>query len=158
MSDENFVPPPKICKVCKRPLEFHIEKGTGETSWHHHNQDMLGGHKPIPVDAGESEVKGRCDFCNEEVTGDRWELPANDFVAGVNPLNGKMQGYAGAWSACAVCAQLVERNAWNRLLERVQETWEADHGIPAPEDKKTGWRVLYRLLRKNISGSLRKVE
>jgi hypothetical protein len=30
--------------------------------------------------------------------------------------------------------------------------------MPAPEDKKTGWAVLYRLLRRNIAGALRPAE
>lgn len=158
MNDENLIPPPKVCKECRRPLEFHIEAGTGETSWHHHNQDMLGGHKPIPVDAGESEVKGRCDFCNSDLAGEVWILPCHDFVAGRNPINGKMQGYAGEWSACGICAPMIDGNRWNRLLERVQEAWEADHGVPAPEDKRTGWAHLYRLLRRNISGSIHRAE
>jgi hypothetical protein len=82
-------------------------------------------------------------------------LPVADFLAGRNPVTGKMQGYEGDWMACATCAPLIDANQWNALLRRVQEAWEKDHGMDAPEDKKTGWRVLYRLLRRNITGALR---
>ncbi len=146
--------PPKVCKVCRRPLERKIEAGTGSESWHHHDQDMLSGHKPIPADADTVDVRSRCDFCNSDLGEEMWVLPCRDFIAGVHPVTGQNQGYAGDWSACGTCAPLIDKNQWNALLRRVQKGWEDDHGVPAPAEKVTGWRVLYRLLRKNISGSI----
>ncbi|MDX3260770.1 hypothetical protein PV336_16235 [Streptomyces sp. MI02-2A] len=146
--------PAKVCRTCRRALERKVEAGTGAESWHHHNQDIMSGHKPIPVDADKVDMLGRCDFCNSDLGEEVWVLPCRDFIAGINPLTGQNQGYAGDWAACGTCAPLVDKNQWNALLRRVQKGWEDDHGIPAPEEKVTAWRVLYRLLRKNIKGAI----
>lgn len=138
---------PKVCKVCRRALELHRESGV--LSWRHHQQDALADHPVRPVDAESIEVKGRCDFCNgPEPT---WVLPVRTFTAGMDD-KGRAHVYEGDWGTCEPCAQLIDRNAWNRLLTRVQEEWEASHGVPAPESKKTGWRRLYRMVRENITG------
>jgi hypothetical protein len=147
-----------VCKTCKRPLERNVARGTGEVTWEHHEQDSLSGHKAIPVDPEDGKVKGRCDFCNQDLGAEKFLLPVRDFIAGTNPITGKLQGYEGDWMACGTCAPLIDGNRWNVLLIRVQQCWEQDHGMDAPEDKKTGWRVLYRLLRRNITGALRPVE
>jgi hypothetical protein len=150
--------PVKVCKVCRRALERNVAAGTGEETWEHHQQDSLSGHKAVPVDAEGGNLLGRCDFCNADLFGEKWVLPVSDFVAGRNPINGKMQGYEGDWMACGTCAPLIDGNRWTTLIRRVQQSWEDDHGLPAPEDKKTGWNVLYRLLRRNIRGSIYKAE
>jgi hypothetical protein len=147
-----------VCKVCGRALERHIAKGTGEESWNHHEQDSLSGHKPVPVPGDSGYLKGRCDFCNDDLGAEKFTLPVRDFIAGRNPVNGKMQGYEGDWMACGNCALLIDGNQWSALIRRVQFRWEKDHQMPAPEDKKTGWAHLYRLVRRNISGSLRPIE
>jgi hypothetical protein len=147
-----------VCKVCKRPLERNVAKGTGEETWEHHEQDSLSGHKAIPVKPEDGKVLGRCDFCNDDLVSEKWVLPVADFLAGRSPASGKMQGYEGDWMACGTCAPLIDGNQWNALIRRVQAAWEADHGLPAPPDKKTGWSVLYRLLRRNIRGALYKAE
>jgi hypothetical protein len=147
-----------VCKVCKRALERNIAKGTGEETWEHHEQDSLSGHKAIPVEPEDGKLLGRCDFCNQDLVSEKWVLPVSDFLAGTSPTTGKMQGYEGDWMACGTCAPLIDGNQWNALLRRVQQLWEADHLVPAPEVKKTGWRVLYRLLRRNIRGSIYKAE
>jgi hypothetical protein len=150
--------PPMVCKTCKRPLERHVQKGTGEETWEHHQQDSLAGHKPVPVSPEDGKIHGRCDFCNDDLVSEKFVLPVSDFIAGRNPINGKLQGYEGDWMACGICAGLIDSNQWSALIRRVQYRWEKDHGMPAPEDKKTGWSVLYRLLRRNITGSLRPAE
>lgn len=144
-----------VCRICKRALEHHIDK-SGAESWHHHEQDILAGHKPIPATQEEVDIIGRCDFCNQDLGAEKYILPARDFVAGVDPRSGRDIGYAGDWMACGTCAPLIDGNRWSALLRRVKACWEADHGVPAPEAKKVGWAHLYRLLRKNISGSLRR--
>jgi hypothetical protein len=147
-----------VCKVCKRPLERNLAKDTLEETWEHHEQDSLSGHKAVPVEPEVGKVQGRCDFCNQDLGAEKFILPVSDFLAGRSPTTGKMQGYEGDWMACGTCAPLIDANQWTALLRRVQRSWEQDHGMPAPEDKKTGWAVLYRMLRRNIAGALRPAE
>jgi hypothetical protein len=147
-----------VCQVCKRALERNVAKGTGEETWEHHEQDSLSGHKAVPVPSTTGNLQGRCDFCNQDLGSEFFILPVRDFLAGRNPVTGKMQGYEGDWMACGTCAPLLDGNQWTALLRRVQKCWEEDHGLPAPENKKTNWALLYRLLRRNITGALRKVD
>jgi hypothetical protein len=127
-----------VCKECRRPLEKLEERGTGNLSWDHHEQDRLQGHKAVPVAPDDAEVRGRCDFCNTDAPA--FVLPVHDFIAG------------------KACAELIERNAWTGLHRRVQECWEARHGIPEPALKKASRSHLWRLLRRNIAGSLRPLQ
>lgn len=150
--------PAMVCTVCGRALERNVKKSTGEESWEHHKQDSLSGHKPVPVPGEVGNLKGRCDFCNEDLGSEKFTLPVRDFLAGRSPVTGAMQGYEGDWMACGFCAELIDGNRWTALQRHVQECWEKVHGLPAPEDKKTGWSVLFRMVRRNISGSLRPVE
>jgi hypothetical protein len=145
-----------VCKECRRPLEKLEERGTGNLSWDHHEQDRLQGHKAVPVVADDNEVRGRCDFCNTDAPA--FVLPVHDFIAGKDPRTGKDQAFEGDWAACAACAELIERNAWTGLHRRVQECWEARHGIPEPALKKASRSHLWRLLRRNIAGSLRPLQ
>lgn len=145
--------PPKICQVCKRPLERHDVDGV--TSWHHHDQDILAGHKPVPVDADPADIKGRCDFCNAD--GPEYILPVRSFIVG-RDVHGRNLGYEGDWSCCAACAKLIDANQWSGLLRHVQRVWEEAHGVPAPADKILGWQQLWRALRKNIGGSIRPIK
>jgi hypothetical protein len=126
----------------------------GVTSWHHHDQDMLGGHKPVPIDATADEVAGRCDFCNTAAP--EFVLPARSFVLG-RDAHGRAQGMDGDWSCCAECAGLIDRNQWTGLLRHVQRVWEEQHGVPVPPEKALGWQHLWRALRRNISGSIRPI-
>jgi len=146
-----------VCKVCHRPLACTVTPD-GSESWDHFDQDRLVGHKAVPVNAKTGKLIGRCDFCNSDLGTDIWFLPVSDFLAGVNPNNGRMQAYAGDWSACPGCAPLIERNQWNAVARRTQQVWEQRHGIPAPPNLITGWRHLHRMVRRNTQGALYRVE
>jgi hypothetical protein len=150
--------PPKVCKVCNRALAHITDQTSGEEHWDHFPQDSMSGHKAVPVDAETGKLRGRCDFCNSDLTDGIWVLPVADFQTGARDDQGRMQGYAGDWSACGGCAPLIDGNRWSALVRRVREVWEADHGIPAPPNKVTGWGHLYRLVRKNIRGAIYKAE
>jgi hypothetical protein len=146
-----------VCKVCHRALAFIKDKG-GSESWDHFAQDRLSGHKAVPVDAKTGKLLGRCDFCNTDLDTEIWFLPVSDFLAGTDPVTGRMQAYKDDWSACPDCAPLIERNQWTGLARRTQQVWEAAHGVPAPPNRITGWRHVQRLVRRNIRGTLYRVE
>jgi hypothetical protein len=145
-----------VCRTCKRALERMVPKD-GPEYWAHHQQDTLADHKADPVYPTEIGVKGRCDFCNQDLGDEKWVLPVRTFIAGRDPRSGRGQGFEGDWMACGICAPLIDGNRWSALLRRAQECWEIDHDMPAPEEKRTGWAHLYRLLRRNIIGSLHRV-
>lgn len=146
--------PPMVCRVCKRALERHEVKG--ETSWHHHDQDILLGHAPVPVTPEEAGLVGRCDFCNTDNPG--FILPARPFILGRDQL-GRAQGFDENWSCCEACAKLIDQNNWSRLGRRREEVWKEQHGgLDMPEDKVLAYRHLWRALRKNISGSIRPMQ
>lgn len=144
--------PPTVCRVCKRPLARHTIKGV--TSWHHHDVDILGGHKPDPVPAAEAGVAGRCDFCSS--ADPQFILPAHSFIAGVD-AHGRAQGLDGNWACCEACAKFIDTNNWTGLARHVQRVWETAHGVPMPPEKDISNRHLWRLLRKHISGSIRPI-
>jgi hypothetical protein len=147
-----------VCQVCKRALAHITESESGAEHWDHFPQDAMSGHKAVPVAPENGKLRGRCDFCNSDLVGDIWILPVADFSTGDRDDKGRMQAYDGNWSACPECAVLIDSNRWSALVRRTREVWEADHGIPAPPIKITGWGRLHRLVRKNIRGSIRKAE
>jgi hypothetical protein len=145
---------PRACRVCRRALAHHIPPD-GPEFWDHYPSDSLQGHRAVPVDAEVGFLRGRCDFCTSDLGSEIWILPVADFLAGLDPTTGRMQGYQDDWSACGECASLIDGNRWSALVRRTQEVWETAHGIPAPPGKVTGWSHLYRLVRRHIRGSLR---
>jgi hypothetical protein len=146
-----------VCKICHRALAF-IKAKDGSESWEHFAQDSLVGHKAVPVNAKTGKLLGRCDFCNTDLETEIWFLPVSEFLAGIDPRTGRMQAYKDDWAACPDCAPLIDANQWSALARRTQTVWEAAHAVPAPQDRITGWRHLQRLVRRNISGSLYRVE
>jgi hypothetical protein len=99
----------------------------------------------VPVPQSEATVvAGRCDFCYEDHPA--WLIPARDFEV----LPGHFSG--GDWAACDGCMALIEANSWSGLLRRAKSGWESRHGA-MPTEVSSSLPRLYRLLRKNISGS-----
>lgn len=138
----------RVCIVCGRVLDYWDGRG-----WQHstasRDPDEID-HPPIPVspeEAGE-QLRARCDFCYADYP--EFVVPAKSFGTGIGES-------VGGWAACEACAGHIEADAWNRLMERVVASWEARHG-PMEESIRTGLNRLYRTLRKNITGSVRRAE
>lgn len=137
----------RVCIVCGRVLDFHERDG-----WIHSlattDPEEID-HPPIPVlpeEAGE-QMRPRCDFCYADFP--EWVLPARDFTA----IPGVSES-TGDWAACDLCAREIEKDRWNVLQRRVRASWEARHGV-MPDEVEQAQKRLYRLLRKNVTGSLR---
>lgn len=138
MSDER-----RICLICGRVVDYweglgyrHSVAATDPTDSDH---PVIA----VRVDEAAEQLRGRCDFCfSDDPT---HTLPARSFTLGPSHS-------VGDWSACELCAREIERNAWNRLLARVQASWVARHGSMANHD--ADFRQLYRTLRKNITGPI----
>ncbi len=109
-------------------------------------------HIAVPVSADEVQVRGRCDFCfTDEPT---WVLPVTKIRYEIPGHGGG--GFDSDWAACDDCAALIDRNQWNALLRRVKMSWQDRHG-PMPDTTETQLKGLYRTIRKNVSGSLKKL-
>lgn len=133
-----------VCEVCRRVLDFHEHEG-----YRHTIGDADADHAPVPIPAIEvDEIAGRCDFCYAD--GPEFVIPARDFevVPGHESL--------GDWAACATCADLIGSDQWSRLVRRASEGYEQRHG-PMDAQVAASLPRLYRLLRKNMSGSPRRM-
>ena len=142
MSDQRVT----ICRVCRNALDFHLSIDGVE--WLHTYGDVLDGvadHEPEPERAPEG-WRGKCDFCN--ATPD-FKVPARTFemIAGHHS--------DGDWAACGPCAFLIERDRWGELLRRAAAGHEKRHGRTMGEAEQAMLKRLYRMLRKNITGSVR---
>ena len=141
----------RVCIVCGRPLDY--QEGVG---WIHTLSSLPDetDHPVIPVlpeEAGE-QVRARCDFCFADYP--TWILPAEDWET-----IPEMSMSQGDWAACDACAACIQKNAWNRLLERVQVSYRARHGDLEPEvveEVERAQKRLYRQLRKHATGALRR--
>lgn len=143
-------PEKRTCAVCARVLDaYEID---GEVTWGHTLAGADDDHPAVPVEPDEVQTKYRCDFCNEDEP--KWVVPVRPFPVPDQP--GVMSGEN--WSACEGCGHLIELNQWTALLRRVAESWERRHGLPMLPEVKTGLSSVYRVLRKNITGSMRPVE
>jgi hypothetical protein len=134
------------CAACGRVLDYYRASG----GWMHsiaapEEDDHLA--EPVPVD--QVQVRARCDFCfADEVV---WVVPARDFV--VSPSRSM-----GDWAACDKCGWLIQQDRWNALLDRCYAGYIARHDVSGAEDEiLAGIRRLHRALRKNITGSLRRI-
>lgn len=136
-------PEPFVCGVCGRVLDH--ESGVG---YIHSVRDRASAdHEVEPVRQSEAlVVAGRCDFCYRDYP--EWVVPAAEFEV----LPGHLS--TGDWAACGGCAALVESNQWSALVRRAQVGWEARNG-PMPDQVLSSLPRLYRLLRKNIVGTLK---
>lgn len=142
----HHVPGRKVCATCLRVLDHHSEKG-----WTHPEADpTLQDHEVRPVpDIEMIGIAEKCDFCFADET--EWILPARDFQVGPN------HGSEGDWAACNQCAELIRKNMWTRLIERVKDTWPHQYGDPISDDGELWLRRTYRKLRLNITGDLRRI-
>lgn len=140
----------RVCIVCGRILDYQESVG-----WIHSLASLDPAekdHPPIPVlpeEAGE-QTRARCDFCYADYP--EYVLPVKSFTA----ITGMAES-VGDWAACEMCARLIESNQWNALQTRVRTSWEARHGEFADELEREQKR-LYRVLRKNITGPLRRID
>lgn len=134
-------PEPFVCGVCGRVLDHR--SGVG---YQHTLSDAEVGHEPVPVRQSEAEfVAGRCDFCFADFP--QWIVPAHAFEVAPGHMSNN------DWAACNECAELIEGDRWTGLLRRAKASWETRNGGMSPGVEANLGR-LYRLLRRNISGSL----
>lgn len=145
MSPEDAPSPtssPWVCGHCGRILDH--EEGVG---YYHSIGDADAGHEAVPVPQAEAlVVVGRCDFCYADHPA--WVVPAANFEV----VPGHMS--AGDWAACDGCKDLINANQWSTLVRRAQVGFESRNGPMDPVVVASLPR-LYRLLRKNITGSLK---
>lgn len=135
----------KVCGVCGRTLDS-VTLPSGEEEYSHTLQDSPEDHPPVAVDPGSEQDRPRCDFCNEDYP--EFVIPARNFQFNDIPMTGSM----GGWSACTTCANLVDSGRWSELTRRAQATYERRRG-PMGDLALTSLKGMYRLLRKNITGS-----
>lgn len=134
----------RVCMVCGRVLDYWEAKG-----WVHSFASQDPGeldHPPIPVspeEAGE-QLRARCDFCYADYP--EYRLPVRTFGRGASVS-------VGDWAACDGCARCIEKDEWNRLMDRVVTSWESRHG-PMSAAVTADLKRMYRQLRKNITGPL----
>ncbi len=134
----------RVCAVCARVLDYAEGRG-----YFHGFGDNEADHMAVPVVPSEVKVRPRCDFCytDESV----WVLPARDFVADFG------YGSQGDWSACECCGRLIDTNQWSRLLRRVVASRQARTREPMAELERMALSRLYRKLRQNVTGPLRRL-
>jgi len=143
---------PMICKVCRNALSLHINVESG-ASWHHEfvDQALDFDHAVEPIDAPD-DWRGRCDFCTAGVP--EFVLPVRAFSFPDMPERMSSED----WAACAQCAELLDRNSWNGILRRAMISHEIRHGVPLSSDQVQLLSAMYRKLRKNVTGSLRRID
>lgn len=132
-----------ICAVCRRVLNMRGTSTTGFT-FMHTMQDAAVDHEPQPIPAPDGYREGRCDFCNTDHPVS--VLPVRDFA-----FPGGIDMSRGDWAACPACGELIDANRWVGLIERVAELRSM-----GPVERSAVAR-LYRVVRKNIAGSLRPI-
>lgn len=136
----------RVCKTCGRVLNEHSEKG-----WIHSTIDDPADHDAVPVLRSELPGTLRCDFCSEDDP--EMIVPARDFA-----IDGGANNSRGNWAACTTCGHLIETNQWNALIRRVRDLWPDKKGEPMPPAVEASLIYLYRLLRKNINGAVRRAD
>lgn len=136
-----------VCGVCGHPLNYREIRG-GESRFEHALGEQMADHDPEPVPQSQAVVVAdRCDFCYADHP--QWVVPARSFML----MAGHNSG--GDWAACDECAPLIERDQWSALARRAKEGWEERHGVPMPGPVADNLSRMYRLLRRNITGSLK---
>jgi hypothetical protein len=147
--------PQRVCATCGRVLERWVSPDGTEEQFRHSHIDQPETHAPVPVKPQEAASwTGRCDFCSAD--NPAWVLPARDFQFVQFEDDEYDTGSAGGWAACDECARLIRQNAWTRLVTRAQAHYEEKHGPMHPQ-AALAMRVMYRNLRKNVTGSLRPI-
>lgn len=145
MATEDF----RACAICGRMLSHHTTLAGKSIGWEHGAQEQPEDHPAVPVSLDQIELLGRCDFCNVDFPA--WEVPARDFEL---PLPG--QRSCGAWSACDTCADLLRRDRWAELLDRCARLGAERNGMSV-QVVRALVGPLFRRLRKNITGPVRRV-
>lgn len=141
-------PPQRTCAVCTRILNVY-EHPDGTHTWVHGLQDETEDHPAVPVAPNTLPTAYRCDFCNMDESA--YILPSRDF-----PLPGAPNTMAGEdWSACAECARLIDLNQWSALMRRSMSHWKIQHGEEMSDTRKASLGILWRALRKHITGTLK---
>jgi hypothetical protein len=158
------------CAVCRRSLErledVTVDPGTGRRTvhgvvWDHTQPDRDEGVNhpatPVPYSAiGEGNVRLRCDFCLT-YEGVVWELPVADFELPMR-LDPTITdwGSTNAWSACGVCADLINRGDWPRLTRRAAQSSAMRSAQQVPlAALEESLKKLYRQVRKHQAGPVR---
>jgi hypothetical protein len=145
----------RVCAVCARVLDYK-EPGTAgilgpdhaEEGWLHlHNPD---GHLAVPVMPDEVKVNGFCDFCSDPAPS--LELPARDFKL---PVAAGGTASRGHWSCCGACAVLIEKDEWDRIVERAMQTFARINGVRPNRTARRATEALYDELRKHVTGPVR---
>lgn len=148
-TDDTTEDPLMICRVCKHVLNVLVPADGGEHEYVHGEQDITG-HDPQPIPPP-PDYRGRCDFCN--FAQPEFVVPVRNFEVEMCP--GHMGGTD--WSACAICANLIDRNQWPGLVARVAALRERRDDRLLPPEVRAGIAGLYRQVRRNITGSIRPI-
>lgn len=143
---------PTACAVCGRVLSHIFGSG-----WVHGPAPKFtaegADHPAVPVPADQIHVRGRCDLCGgEPVVAVAHAAPIT--IAGVthNDEMTPLAGYDSDWGCCAVCARLVKKNQWDRLLKRCVNAIAASDDTPITADLVEVLRTFQRALRANLQG------
>lgn len=96
-------------------------------------------------------MTARCDICYQRPVSH--EVPTRDFALPWSPEH--RQGTL--WLACSKCATHIERGEWARLHQRAGAFIGFEYGRPLTEVELAGLEALYALLRKNITGPVRRI-
>lgn len=142
-----------ICDVCKSALNSRADGNLTGIDYIH-PEGRGEDHEPKPVEAPE-DWRGECDFCSD--TNPAFILPTRGFkMPGLDVLPDDHMS-AGDWAACDTCAKLIERDQWNRLVQRaVDAQIGRTPGMQfLRDDLTTRLGRMYRVIRKNTTGPLR---
>jgi hypothetical protein len=139
-----------VCQKCGRVLDFYESLSESEpSSYRHTYQDQArADHEPVPIPATNTNVKARCDFCNDDILSPDqvWTVPVKTFEMPVEPHMRRLfppQISEGDWAACQICAELIGTEQWDDLATRASHDDPVNRKILLP---------LYRALRENITG------
>jgi hypothetical protein len=116
---------PMACRTCARPLNRHLDLGTGKVTYLHPIgvRGTQPPHDPVPVPADEIDPDHVCDFCSDRKI--IYVYQVRDVETVLTGANGQLvQHYGSGWSACIDCAHLLERQDLNGLHTRVMR-----HGL-----------------------------
>jgi hypothetical protein len=88
-----------------------------------------------------------CDFCNATTVVKVYDAAPIAFAFAFAPASVHVSDTK--WTACAVCAELIDQNRWIDLTERSMETWLA-------EQRSRGVHIGYRE-REEIKQEMRRM-
>lgn len=105
-----------ICAVCRSPLNITDIEGVRTVR---HPPGVSLDHEPVPVSGEADPAKMSCDFCSS--TEPLYLYPATSHDARTKMPSGRTLVEIGdkGWTACARCAELVDRRDLKALVRRV---------------------------------------